>query len=156
MRGKRLPLWEKAQQQRRDSDSLLLTPHPCVSCLFMIAAPFAGDRSRFVIPSVTKPKKPSIKKTSRDKKISPGNHDDDSRTTDDRRRPTTTDDSRTTAGPTTGPARSRPAGPDIARHCKLAFQAYVSNKRLLCLACVRVRACGGGGARARVRKYIYR
>ncbi len=29
------------------------SPHPCVSSLFMIAAPFAVDRSRFVISSVT-------------------------------------------------------------------------------------------------------
>ncbi len=197
MWGKRFALWEKAQQQRRDSDSLLLPPHPLASSLFMIAAPIAGVRSRFVIPSVTKHKKPSSKKTSRDKKSYPGNlapestrAEHQSRAPEESTSPAPEQESRR-AGEhrhqrdqeSTGPEQEQEqehqsTGTGSAwlaswhRHCKLAFQAGVSNKRCgstrlvslrhgkraietnVCFAsracaCVRVRACvcvrGGRG-----------
>jgi hypothetical protein len=77
----------------------------------VVSAPIAVDRFRFVISSVTIPKKPSSKKTIRDKNnftttARPGQH---------------------ITGHRTG---HRITGPDIARHCKRTLQAIVSSVRL--------------------------
>jgi len=124
----------------------------CASCLVVFPALFVASAPALLVSSVTKPKKPSSKKTSRDKKSSAGN------LAPHRHRPSTI-----------APASHRIASHRLCtgtgsawlaswhRHGKRAFQANVSNKRLLCLACVRacVRACAcacvwaGAGVRAR-------